>query len=266
MRLLLPPSEGKTTGGRGAPLASGRYGEGELGEWRRFLCEMVESTARGPRAEAVATFRLPAAVADDALAANAVVTTSGTRAALDRYAGVVYEGLAVPAMTPAQRRIANRSILIFSGLFGVVTGGEAIPNYRVPAATKLVGRATLGSFWRPVLPSVMPERLGRKDFVIDLRSTDYAAMWRPELSPAHDRFVTVRMLSPTRTGRLAVVSYFSKHAKGRLANALIAREADGYKIRSVDDVVQIWLDGDGADAKVVDEFGSVRLDLITRPV
>jgi cytoplasmic iron level regulating protein YaaA (DUF328/UPF0246 family) len=204
-------------------------------------------------------------VVDDALAVNAVVTTSRTRAALDRYAGVVYDGLAVAAMSPAQRRIANRSILIFSGLFGVLTGGEAIPNYRVPAATALLEQGTLGSFWRPLLPGIMSERLGRNDFVIDLRSTDYAAMWRPELSSAHNRVLSVRMLSPTPSGRLAVISYFSKHAKGRLANALIAREAEGHKIRSVDDVVRVWLDGHGADAHVINENGSVRVDLITKP-
>jgi cytoplasmic iron level regulating protein YaaA (DUF328/UPF0246 family) len=75
--------------------------------------------------------------------------------------------------------------------------------------------------------------------IVDLRSSDYAAMWRPDREVAR-RVITVRVLSPTPSGRLAVVSYASKLAKGQLAATLIRREAAGVRVRCADDVADAW--------------------------
>ena len=260
MRLLLPPSEAKTPGGRGASLSRSGFGADVLGDRRGDLCALVERTAAGPRADAVAAFHLPAGAAADAIAVNRSVSTSGTRPALDRYAGVVYAGLAAPSMTPAERRVANRTVLVFSGLFGVVGGGERVPDYRVPAAAQLAGVGTLGGFWRPVLTECMPARLGRTGIVVDLRSSDYAAMWRPGPSLLR-RVVVIRMLSVKPDGTLGVISYNSKLAKGKLARALIARVAGGGTVGTVDDVAAVWIEL-GGTAHRVEAGGQVRLDLV----
>ena len=264
MRLLLPPSEGKSPGGRGAALEPDRYGNGPLGEHRRRLCALVESVARGDRVDAVTAFQLPPATVDAALTANASVTSARTRTALDRYAGVVYDGLAYPQMTADQRRVAHRSVLIFSGLFGVVGAAERVPDYRVPAGAILPGIGGAGASWRPVLTQVMPERLGRTGLILDLRSTDYASMWRPDAALAV-RTVTVRALSPRPDGTLGVVSYSSKHAKGRLAKAIIAHVATGARLTRVEEVAALWTEQEGGAATVTVRAGRTQLDLVTLP-
>jgi cytoplasmic iron level regulating protein YaaA (DUF328/UPF0246 family) len=202
----------------------------------------------GPRAAAAAALLLPPAVIDAALAANAAVRDSATLPALRRYAGTVYEGLDHQNLDAAQQRVAARTVLTFSGLFGVVRGDEPVPNYRVPAKAVLPGVGVAATAWRPVLDEAMPTLLGR-GLVVDLRSSDYAAMWRPRGELA-TRTVGVRVLSPLPSGGRGVVSYPSKFAKGKLTAALVRRLAAGEQVRTAEDVATTWLAAGGLDAEV----------------
>ncbi len=200
--------------------------------------------------EAGKALLLPPSVADGAVSANLAVLSAPTRAALDRYCGVLYEGLDAASLSPTERRSADRCVLIFSGLFGVLTAGEAVPEYRVPAKAVLPGIGTAASYWRGQLASLLPERLG-SGLVVDLRSTDYRAMWQPsKTGVGTNRVATVRVLNRRPSGSLGVISYPSKHHKGRLAAALVRRAAAGSTAHSVDDIVDTWRELGGVGATV----------------
>jgi cytoplasmic iron level regulating protein YaaA (DUF328/UPF0246 family) len=61
--------------------------------------------------------------------------------------------------------------------------------------------------------------MGGRGLVVDLRSSTYAAFWRPsaDLAP---RVVTVRVLHEVN-GRRQVVSHFNKATKGRIVRDLL---------------------------------------------
>jgi hypothetical protein len=260
VHLLLPPSEGKTTGGRGRPLRE-RWAtapDDALHRARRSALAALADLVSGDADHAAANLLLPPGVAAAALAADRAVLDSRTTPALRRYAGVVYDGLDVDGLEPAAQRIALRSTLVFSGLFGVVGGDEPVPEYRVPAKAVLPGIGVAATFWRPVLTEVLPSRLAR-GLVVDLRSSDYAAMWRPDRTTA-GRVVTLRVLSPAPRGGHAIISYTSKLAKGRLAAALCRRRAAGRPVDSAEDVAAAWTACGGVDAAVGPDG---RLDLYT---
>ena len=264
MHILLPPSEGKNPGGSGASLAETGFAADAIGRHRRRLTAAVASGAGRTRRTAMAAFVLPEAVADAAIAANSAIVSSPTTAALDRYAGVVYAGLEVATMSPAERAIAEDKILVFSGLFGVLGAAEPVPDYRVPAAAKLARIGLVGSSWRPILARSMPGLLGdiAGGLVLDLRSTDYAAMWR---APSDRPALSVRIMTEMPDERLMVVSYVSKLAKGRLARALVEREADGERIETAEDVARVWAEaGLGRQAPNAGAANG-RLELITTP-
>lgn len=235
MHILLPPSEGKTPGGRGKPLAPD---DSPLGRGRSAVLAGLERLVSGDPVKAAEALLLPPGVAGDALAANAAVRQSRTMPALRRYAGVVYDGLAYEQLSPAAQQLAGRRIHVFSGLLGVVRGNEAVPHYRVPAKAVLPGIGVAGTYWRPILDDVLRERLA-DGLILDLRSGDYAAMWRPDKATA-ERVVTVRILSKTPSGRYAVVSYNSKFAKGQLAAALLEAAATT-EFDSIDKIAQTWV-------------------------
>ncbi|MDT4959285.1 MAG: uncharacterized protein QOD31_3084 [Pseudonocardiales bacterium] len=225
---------------------------------RAAALSALQTLVNGDPEVAAQALLLPPGVATDALAANAAVADSPTTPALRRYTGVVYDGLGFGVLAPAAQRIAGRSILVCSGLFGVVRGDEPIPLYRVPAKATLPGLGIAGTFWRAALLDVMPAMLGR-GLVIDLRSGDYAAMWRPAAA-ATRRVLTVRVLSPNQRGGHAVLSYPSKFAKGRLAGALVSRVAAGLPVQGMDDVAAAWRDSGGTRSEAA---GSNHLDLYT---
>jgi cytoplasmic iron level regulating protein YaaA (DUF328/UPF0246 family) len=252
VHVLLPPSEAKNPGGRGRALAR-RAPHPLLGPHRAVVLDALTRLVDGPAEAAAAALLLPPGVAAAALATNRAVATSPTTSALSRYAGIVYDGLDVAGLPEAVQRIAGRSIYVFSGLFGVVRGDEPVPDYRVPAKATLPGVGIAGTSWRPVLDDVMPVLLGgpRNGLVVDLRSSDYQAMWRPTGALA-ERTITVRVLSPLPGGGHGVVSYPSKYAKGRLAAVLLSAETAGTRVSSVEQVAELWREDTGHAADVQD--------------
>lgn len=257
VHILLPPSEGKTSGGRGRPLRT-RTANGPLAGPRADALDALATLVAGDPDRAAEALLLPRGVAAAALEVDARVRDSPTTPALRRYAGVVYDGLDAATLSAAEQRLAGRSMLIFSGLFGVVRGDEAVPEYRVPGRAVLPGLGVASTFWRRHLQAALREVL-RRGLVVDLRSGDYAAMWRPERDVA-PRTITVRVLSRTPRGGHAVVSYTSKLAKGRLARALVQRAAAGGTVTAIADVIAAW---DRAGGAGHEQTSPTHLDLRT---
>jgi hypothetical protein len=263
VRILLPPSEAKNPGGRGLPLAR-RQRRQPIEDSREEVLQALEQLLAGAaEPDAARALLLPGSVADAALADNRRVRTAPTMPALDRYAGVVYDGLFLQPPSEAARTVAQREVLIFSGLFGVLRGGDPVPAYRVPAKACLPGVGVLATFWRPRLDTLLPGLLDRGP-VIDLRSSDYAAMWQPgPRDPLASRVIGVRVLSPRPDGSLGVVSFASKLAKGRLTAALLERRAAGQPVETVADISAAWAVAGGSDLVEHRSRRGLALDLIT---
>ncbi|MCW2713788.1 MAG: hypothetical protein JWN88_835 [Frankiales bacterium] len=219
MLILLPPSEGKASGGRGRPLDLARLSHPALNPTRARLVEaLARAAAEHPQALEAALGCSPAAVEQDAR-----LLTSGTRPALERYTGVVFEALSYATLSPSGLRRANRSLRVASALFGLLSPQDRIPAYRFSGGTSLPGLGSLASAWRPALE---PELQAVKGLVVDLRSGPYASLAR---APGA---VRVRVLRQTGSAR-TVVSHDNKHTKGLLARALCEGGAS-----SVADVVE----------------------------
>lgn len=166
---------------------------------------------------------LPAGLASAALAANRAVATAPTLAALDRYAGVVYAALDPPTLTAAARRRAEGEVVVFSGLWGVVRGGDPVPDYRVPASGTVPGLGGVSAHWRGPLAAVLPGLAG-DEAVLDLRSGDYRAMWRPT-GGCRDQVLAVRVLAERGSGArrtVGPVSYHAKWVKGLVVRHLVS--------------------------------------------
>jgi cytoplasmic iron level regulating protein YaaA (DUF328/UPF0246 family) len=221
VRILLPPSEGKAPGGSGPALRAIPGAGDRFSETRRSVLDTVRRLCRDRPALAVELLRLPAGVAEAALAANAAVLDAPTMPALDRFVGVLYDAFAPATLTRRARAVAEESVLVFDGAFGALTGAEPVPDHRVPASASLPDLGGVAGLWRPVLAEVLPPWLDG-ELVVDLRSTGYAAMWKAA-EPLTEQVVPVRILVEQATGsptRHVVSSVPSKVGKGLLARAL----------------------------------------------
>ncbi|NED14664.1 peroxide stress protein YaaA [Streptomyces sp. SID9124] len=221
MLVLLPPSEGKAASGRGAPLKPESLSlpglAGARGEVLQALVELCVADEEKAREVLGLSEGLRGEIAK-----NAELRTAGTRPAGELYTGVLYDALGLGSLDAAARRLAGKTLLVFSGLWGAVRVGDRIPPYRCSMGVKLPGLGALGAFWRTPMAEVMPEAAG-EGLVLDLRSSAYTAAWKPKGAVA-ERTASVRVLQSQIVDgveKRSVVSHFNKATKGRMVRDLL---------------------------------------------
>ncbi len=227
MLILLPPSEGKAAPRRGAPLRPDTWPAG-LAEPRERMLSALERLCQGDPDSAIATLGLGPNQADD-VRRNARLRELPTGPAERIYTGVLYDALGLGSLDASAHRRALARIAIVSSLYGLVRPGERIAPYRLGGGVSLPGLGGVASHWRGTLDPVVRQAAG-SGLIVDLRSSTYAAFWRPPTDLAR-RVVTVRVLHEV-DGRRQVVSHFNKATKGRLVRALLQDGRDARTARA----------------------------------
>jgi hypothetical protein len=131
---------------------------------------------------------------------------------------VLYDALSPATLSTSARRRATSRLLVTSSVFGVVGAADRIPAYRLSGDAVLPGLGGVAAHWRDSLGPALEEQTGDR-LLVDLRSSMYAAFWRPPTSLAR-RVATVRVLHEV-AGRRQVVSHFNKATKGRIVRDLL---------------------------------------------
>lgn len=185
--ILIPPSEGKAPDGDGPPWAPG---------------DSVLPQLDGARAQALR------ALGDG-------VAGAPTLPAMQRYTGVLYRELDWTSLPAAVRRRASSSLLIVSGLWGLVGPRDAVPHYKLKMSATLPGLGRLSTWWRPQLTAALAEHL-RGRLVWDLLPNEHAAAWDPVAVPAKRR-VRVRVVDADGS----TVGHWNKLVKGALVRRLL---------------------------------------------
>ncbi|WP_171055497.1 MULTISPECIES: YaaA family protein [unclassified Nonomuraea] len=203
MMIVLPPSEGKAAQGSGPPVGQLSFPALD-GSRKRVMTALVRASKRR---DAIGVLGLTPGLAGEP-ARNLALKTASTLPAADLYTGVLYDNLGLRTLDGEAWSRAEESVLIFSGLWGVVRITDPIPPYRLSMGVNLPPLGGLGTFWRPRISKVLD---GVPGLVVDLRSATYASAWQPG-----ERSVTVRVF---RDGK--VVSHMAKATRGEIARALL---------------------------------------------
>lgn len=215
MRILLPPSETKVKGG--AP-HSGRFTLSFPGQdaGRYDLLVPLEILCRDNPAEAARVLKLgPKSVEE---LANNVFSDAPVMPAIDRYTGVLYSATNATQWTTEQREWATRHVFIHSALWGIISSGDEIPNYRLSYDTR-IGDHTLASVWGGQLAQALTE-MAAGDWVLDARSAGYR-----DLAPIPADVTSLYLDVVSKSGGKAL-NHFNKVHKGELVAAL-ARDMPG---------------------------------------
>ncbi|EFL14870.1 peroxide stress protein YaaA, partial [Streptomyces sp. C] len=221
MLVLLPPSEGKAAGGSGAPLDPASLSLPGLAPARAAVLEELVELCAGDELKAREVLGLSEGLRGE-VAKNAALRSAPALPAGETYTGVLYDALDLAGLPAPARELAERTLLVFSGLWGAVRVTDRIPSYRCSMGVKLPGLGALGAYWRTPMAEVMPQAAG-DGLVLDLRSSAYASAWKPKGETA-GRTATVRVLhSQVVDGveKRSVVSHFNKATKGRLVRDLL---------------------------------------------
>ena len=277
MRILLPPSAGKTTKKSTNHLQLEKLWQAEhLTQTRRQLIDDVQNTAL--LADAAQIFKLGPKNAHE-ISQNLEIYDAPALAAWQLYDGVLYEAAKFAQIfssgAPAQggqgqgsqsqdaqhqggqhpagqyqgaQRQADQPqggqqqveelTLVFSALFGPVRLTDLITPHRLSGSVKLPGQGTVASIWSKALKELLVQQLSGH-VVVDLRSAEYGAMYRP--SRGSDCLllnIAVAKVNPA-TGKRSVVSHWAKHTRGLLAGTLLRAVAAGQLAANEGDVDEI---------------------------
>jgi uncharacterized protein len=225
--LLLPPSETKRDGGDPSrTLDLGALSFPELTPARRSAIASLRALSRNLTA-AAAGLKLGGSQRFE-IDRNRVLGKSPVLPAIDRYTGVLYDGLDAATLTPAERTFAGSSVAIASALFGLTMADDPIPAYRLSHDSKLPG-LKLKAHWNGPISSALAKVDGP---LIDLRSEGYVA-----LGPLPDRpdALTVRVVTEGEDGQRRALNHFNKKAKGEFARTVIG---SGIRHDTVDSLLE----------------------------
>lgn len=222
MLLILPPSETKRDGGGQdvAPLQLASLGFPELTPQRRTAIAALNRVSRTVRGSMEA-LRLGATQRAE-IERNRSLMVSPVLPALDRYTGVLFDGLDAPRLTEPERAFAERHLVIHSALFGLIGASDLIPAYRLSHDSMLPG-LSLKRLWRePVTRALLRE----EGLVLDLRSESYVA-----LGAAPGPYV--RVVTESTDGRRVALSHFNKKGKGEFVRAIVRSGIDHDSVDSL---------------------------------
>ena len=187
--ILIPPSEGKADGGSNPPLKS----------VSGITADLIEEIKE---ADPKKLYGLKKKALEKAITANKDVLNSETMPAIERYTGVVYD--AIDYQSLKNKTDFDERVLIVSGLFGLVSPTDLIPNYRLK-----IDKLKAAKLWLNSNSGQLKDK-----FVIDL------------LPQAHKKAVKYKNgieveFVLKKAGKKMPAGHQGKHIKGRFVRWLI---------------------------------------------
>ena len=221
--ILLPPSEGKSSGGGGHPLNLDEFSFGALNPTRIRMVKSLGQLSQRPRSSKK-LLGVKGAALEQAMADNASLNEAPTQPAIERYTGVMYDAIDHPSLGDNAREAFERGVIIMSGLFGVVRPSDMIPAYKLKMGAKLLRRGTCAAVWKPLISKSLGSEA--EDRVVwDLLPNEHSAAWDPSKVACQARF-TVKFLQRGADGQFKTVTHLSKLLKGALVRHLVSNSAE----------------------------------------
>ncbi|MDC4232993.1 peroxide stress protein YaaA [Actinomyces sp. B33] len=227
MRIWLPPSEGKTPPSTGPALDLDRLVLPGLRDDRIRVIDALSAASARP--DALEVLGLGARSAQE-IASNLALHGSACAPAARLFTGVLYGAARLDLVAPGA--LDSLPVRIFSGLFGVVSPADPLPDHRLAMGRDLPGVGSLAAFWRPRLEPALREETGSQE-VLDMRSGPY----RQACPAPWARVLRVGVVRE-REGVRRTVSHDAKKWRGLLTRALLAEAPSGEAAEAVDRIAR----------------------------
>lgn len=184
----------------------------QLASTRAEILQDLITVSRRPDAH-VAMGLGPGVVGE--LARNARIPQAPTLPVHRLYRGVLHRAFDYATLQPHDKRRAQRWVVVFSALYGVLRLADHVAPYRLAMSPGLPSRQPLARHWREHLDGAIRPLVGER-LVLDCRSAAYAAAWPV---PAD---LVGRVLSVTVPG----ATHYAKHTRGLIARSVCQLRLD----------------------------------------
>lgn len=171
-------------------------------------------------------------------------TSENARPALYAFAGDVYIGMDGYSIPTDKLDSVQDKLRILSGLYGLLKPLDLIQPYRLEMGTTLpVGEnKNLYEYWKPKLTAALNKELKKGELFVNLASDEYA-------SAIDFKALKVPVIKPDfkdyKDGKLKMISFFAKKARGMMVRYIIDTDA-----QTIDDLKGFNYEGYGFDANL----------------
>lgn len=171
-------------------------------------------------------------------------TTQNARPAVYAFAGDVYIGLDAYSLPVDKLDDLQERLRILSGLYGLLKPLDLVQPYRLEMGTQLpVGESkNLYEYWKQKLTASLNKELKKGELFVNLASDEYA-------SAIDFKALKVPVIKvdfkDMKDGKLKMISFFAKKARGMMVRYIIDTDA-----KTLDDLKGFDYDGYGFDANL----------------
>ena len=153
------------------------------------------------------------------------------------FKGDVYKGLQADNFSEDTLKYTQKKLRILSGLYGILRPLDRIYPYRLEMGTSLVNDrgSDLYSFWGDMVKNSLLSEMNKDECLINLASNEYSKVLSLK---SFDRKVITPVFKDFKNGKLKVISFFAKRARGEMANFILTN-----RIVQVSDLKNFEYDG-----------------------
>lgn len=147
------------------------------------------------------------------------------RPAIYAFDGDVYTGLDAYSIPIEKLDILQGSVRILSGLYGLLKPLDLMQAYRLEMGTKLPinDSKNLYEFWKPIIAKSLNKELQEGELFVNLASNEY-------FSAVDVKALKVPVVTPEfkdyKDGKLKIISFFAKKARGLMVRYIIDTNAE----------------------------------------
>ena len=171
-------------------------------------------------------------------------TPENARPAVFTFDGDVYTGLDAYTIPSEKLEVLQDKLRILSGLYGLLKPLDLMQAYRLEMGTKMpVGEyKSLHEFWKPVVTKALNKELKKDELFVNLASNEY-------FSAVDVKALKVPVITPDfkdyKDGKLKMISFFAKKARGMMVRYIIDTNAE-----TIDDLKGFNYEGYQFDANL----------------
>jgi cytoplasmic iron level regulating protein YaaA (DUF328/UPF0246 family) len=166
------------------------------------------------------------------------------RPAVFAFDGDVYTGLDAYSIPIEKLEVLQERLRILSGLYGLLKPLDLMQAYRLEMGTKLpIGESkNLYEFWKPTIAKALNKELQKGELFVNLASNEY-------FSAVDVKALKVPVITPEfkdyKDGKLKIISFFAKKARGMMVRYIIDTNAE-----TIDDLKGFNYEGYRFDANL----------------
>ena len=171
-------------------------------------------------------------------------TPDNARQAVYAFDGDVYTGLDVYTLTEDKVSVLQEKLRILSGLYGLLKPLDLMQAYRLEMGTAMpIGKnKNLYEFWKKTITKALNEELQKDELFLNLASNEY-------FSAIDAKALKVPVVTPEfkdyKDGKLKMISFFAKKARGLMVRYIIDTNAE-----TLDDLKGFNYEGYAFDANL----------------